>query len=300
MAASAVSGSTDTIRPRRSAPRRRGSTRSRTSAGTSGVSAASATRRRPSRRGRVGLAGEVRTRRLLMTFILSAGTSKVMTTQRERLRHICSERTIMSLPNPRRTASHGLHLTPETIEEMRSRLPQVAEQTVGGDHRRGAQLRRGAHREDRREHPYGRAAGARRVHLAGVPEPRRGPAHPGRARRSRAPTSSAAARPGAAGRSTRCSRRTGSARGSRGGRCRRRRCATGSRPTPWPASPSWSSPTSTSCPRPAWPATPTSSTRPAACGSDCWNDWRTTCCSRHRRRRCWPPPSAPAGRRRRR
>jgi hypothetical protein len=37
----------------------------------------------------------------------------------------------MSRPSPRRTASHGLHLTPETIEEMRSSLPQVAEQTVG-------------------------------------------------------------------------------------------------------------------------------------------------------------------------
>jgi len=37
----------------------------------------------------------------------------------------------MSLPNPRRTASHGLHLTPETIEEMRNSLAQVAEQTVG-------------------------------------------------------------------------------------------------------------------------------------------------------------------------
>jgi hypothetical protein len=37
----------------------------------------------------------------------------------------------MVLPTPRRTASHGLHLTPETIEEMRESLPQVAEQTVG-------------------------------------------------------------------------------------------------------------------------------------------------------------------------
>ena len=31
---------------------------------------------------------------------------------------------------PRRTAGHGLHLRPEAIEEMRSRLPQVAEETV--------------------------------------------------------------------------------------------------------------------------------------------------------------------------
>jgi hypothetical protein len=37
----------------------------------------------------------------------------------------------MNRRGPRRTADHGLHLTPATIEEMRSRLPQVAEQTVG-------------------------------------------------------------------------------------------------------------------------------------------------------------------------
>jgi hypothetical protein len=37
----------------------------------------------------------------------------------------------MTTRPPRRTAGHELHLTPATIEEMRSRLPQVAEQTVG-------------------------------------------------------------------------------------------------------------------------------------------------------------------------
>ena len=36
----------------------------------------------------------------------------------------------MTQPRPRRTAGHSLHLTHATIEEMRSRLPQVAEQTV--------------------------------------------------------------------------------------------------------------------------------------------------------------------------
>jgi hypothetical protein len=36
----------------------------------------------------------------------------------------------MNPSNARRTASHSLHLTAETIEEMRSRLPQVADQTV--------------------------------------------------------------------------------------------------------------------------------------------------------------------------
>ena len=36
----------------------------------------------------------------------------------------------MNPAKPRRTASHSLELTPETIEEMRSRLPQVADATV--------------------------------------------------------------------------------------------------------------------------------------------------------------------------
>ena len=36
----------------------------------------------------------------------------------------------MNPAKPRRTAAHTLQLTPETIGEMRSRLPQVAEQTV--------------------------------------------------------------------------------------------------------------------------------------------------------------------------
>ncbi len=36
----------------------------------------------------------------------------------------------MNSAKPRRTAAHTLQLTPETIEEMRSRLPQVAEATV--------------------------------------------------------------------------------------------------------------------------------------------------------------------------
>ena len=36
----------------------------------------------------------------------------------------------MKPAKPRRTASHSLHLTPQAIEEMRSRLPQVADQTV--------------------------------------------------------------------------------------------------------------------------------------------------------------------------
>ena len=37
----------------------------------------------------------------------------------------------MTQSAPRRTAGHSLHLTQATIDEMRARLPQVAEQTVG-------------------------------------------------------------------------------------------------------------------------------------------------------------------------
>ena len=68
-----------------------------------------------------------------------------------------------------------------------------------------------------------------------------------------------------------------------------------STPTPWPASPSWSSPTSTSCPRRASPGTPTSWTPPAGSGSGCSSGWRTTCSRARRRRPCSPPPSARAG-----
>ncbi len=44
-----------------------------------------------------------------------------------------------------------------------------------------------------------------------------------------------------------------------------RRCAAGWPPRRWPSSPSWSSPTSTSCRPPAWPGTPTSWPPPAGC-----------------------------------
>ena len=71
--------------------------------------------------------------------------------------------------------------------------------------------------------------------------------------------SSAAARRAAAAPSTRCSRPTGSAPGWPGASCPRPRWRSGRRrPRRWPRSPSWSSPTSTSCRRPASPATPTS------------------------------------------
>ena len=64
-------------------------------------------------------------------------------------------------------------------------------------------------------------------------------------------------------------------------------------------SPSWCSPTSTSCPRPASPATPTSSRPPAGCASDCSSGWPTTCSRRAGRRGASRPPSGPGGSRRR-
>ena len=37
----------------------------------------------------------------------------------------------MPRQSPRRTAGHGLQLSPEAITEMRARLPAVADETVG-------------------------------------------------------------------------------------------------------------------------------------------------------------------------
>ena len=99
-------------------------------------------------------------------------------------------------------------------------------------------------------------------------------------RRSRAPTRWAAARPAAAGRPTRCSSayRVGarvSWREMSATAVRRPTC----RPTRWRRSPSWSSPTSTSCRRPASPGTPTSWRPPAGCASATWSGWPRRCCA---------------------
>ena len=200
---------------------------------------------------------------------------------------------------PRATAADGLHLSPEAVTEMRARLPAVADAGRRGDHRRGAELRRRAQRTDGREHPQRGAAGARRLPVAGQRPARRRPQHADRARgRGRLPAGPRARR-AAAARTRRCSRRTGSAPGSPGARCRRPPCATGSRPRRWSASRSWSSPTSTSCPRRAWPATPTSSRPPAGSGSGCWSGSRGTCSPARPPRRVtaaaeradWTPPT---------
>ena len=118
-------------------------------------------------------------------------------------------------------------------------------------------------------------------------------------RRWRAPTSSAAARPAAAGPPTRCCRRTGSAPGSPGTRCRRPPYRTGWTPRRWCRSRSWCSPTSTSCRPPASPGTPTSWPPPDGSGSGCRSGSPTTCSPAPRPRPSSRPRSGPSGSRRR-
>ena len=118
------------------------------------------------------------------------------------------------------------------------------------DHRGGPVLRRRVRRADGRHHRERRPDGAGRVPPAGraaAAPPTRVPPRP---RPSRAPTRWAAARRAAGAPPTPCSRRTGSAPGWPGASCRRPRSQRACPPRCWPPSPSWSSPTSTSCPRP--------------------------------------------------
>ena len=148
---------------------------------------------------------------------------------------------------------------------------------------------------DGRDHPQRRAARPRRLPHPRHPRGRRAPRWP---RRSRAPTSSAGARRAAAGAWRPCSRRTGSAPASRGATCRGPPSTQGSRPSSCRASPSWSSPTSTSSPRPAPPATPTSWRAPAGCGSATSNGSPAPCSPAQRPTRWSRRPSAPTGSRR--
>ena len=150
-----------------------------------------------------------------------------------------------------------------------AQLPEVAERRRRGDHRRGPELHRRVQRADGRDDPQRRAARARRLPLPGQRRPRRRPAHPDRAgRRGRLP-----ARP------RRGPQRPHDRRAARGVPHRRPGLVAGDvddrgpqrprRPRCWPTSPSWSSPTSTSCRRPASPATPTRPRPPAGSGSGC-------------------------------
>ena len=67
-------------------------------------------------------------------------------------------------------------------------------------------------------------------------------------------------------------------------------------PTCWPTSPSWSSPTSTSCRRPRSPATPTRPRRPGGSGSGCSSGIAAPAARRRPRRGgASRPPSGPAG-----
>ena len=145
----------------------------------------------------------------------------------------------------------GLRLDPLLTDLLRDQLRDRRRAHDRGRHGRGAGVRRGAERPDGREHRERGADGAGRVPAAGLaadaPSTRALRCRP----RSRVPTPSAGARLATAGRPTRCSRRTGWAPGSPGASCPPRRWPTACRPARWLRSPSWSSPTSTSCPRPS-------------------------------------------------
>ena len=137
-----------------------------------------------------------------------------------------------------------------------------------------------AERQHGRDHPQRGAAGARRLPLPGR-RPARG-RRPGRRppRRSRAPTSSAAARLAAAAPPTRCSSayRIG-ARVVVARHVRRAPWRPGSTPSSSRRSPSWCSPTSTSCRRPASPGTPTSWRAAGGCASGNLERARPPTCS---------------------
>ena len=138
--------------------------------------------------------------------------------------------------------------------------------TVAGDHRRGAQLRGRAARR-RWARTSATPCSSRSAASSPWPAGRRGadPRTPDRAGgRGRLP-----ARPG---RGPQRPHHRGAARGvpdRRPGLLARDVDDRGARgratPRRWPTSPSWSSPTSTSCPRPASPGTPTSWPPPAGC-----------------------------------
>ena len=67
----------------------------------------------------------------------------------------------MNPAKPRRTAAHTLELTPETIEEMRSRLPQVADATVTAIIDEVPQWWLDGHRKEPTGRPRGRPKGAK-------------------------------------------------------------------------------------------------------------------------------------------
>src|SRR5215207_5403535 len=135
--ASAVSGRTSTTRARRSAPARKGRNMSRYSAGSSGWVAAAATRQTRSRRRLRRLAAvpladaEV----VMLSSILDARCS-FMTASGESVARTCSEGTTLSDADPTRHGSRTargaaeLELGEAAIELLRSRLPDIAENTV--------------------------------------------------------------------------------------------------------------------------------------------------------------------------
>ena len=167
-----------------------------------------------------------------------------------------------------------------------------------GDHRGGPELLRGVHRLHGRDHPRRGRAGAgwfplaRRAVAGGGAVPDRGggrrrlPARPGRGAQRPVGRRAALGVPdrGAGGLA-----RDVHDRGAR-------RAWT---PRTSGASPSWSSPTSTSCRPPAWRATATSWRPPAGCASGCWSGWPSSCSPGSTPTRRRVRPRRPTGRCRR-
>ena len=183
----------------------------------------------------------------------------------------------------------------------RSALPAVAEHDGRRDHRRGARLRRAP--SPARWAPtieQRRPAGPRRLPRPGAAPAAADPSTPiapalegayelgrGEARSGRSMDALLAAyRVGA-----RVSWRELAAGAVAAGLTRRQ----------WPSSPSWCSPTSTSCRRRASPATPTNWPPPAGSAGATWNGsaQRLLAGEPARRELPRPPPSGPTGRRRR-
>ena len=171
-----------------------------------------------------------------------------------------------------------LDLGDAATDLLRARLPAVAEDTVRGHRRRGAELRQRAHRADGRQHPAAPCSSRSAASSAWPAAPRRSdPGTPlapalegayalgrGEARSGRSMDALLAAyRVGA-----RVAWRELSATAVEAGLTAQTIVA---------SSPSWSSPTSTSCRRPAWPATPTSSPPPAGSASATSSGWARAC-----------------------
>ena len=228
-----------------------------------------------------------------------ADRGKVLTGRRELGARNCSEGTVHGSGCDRRPppgAPARLQLDDQVVRAAaRAPARRSPRQTVAAVTGGGAGLRRRARRRDGREHRGGRADGPRPASSSSPPAPGTPTPAPRSARPWTGRTTWAAARRATADRWTPCSPPTGSAPGWPGGTWPRWRREAGRRaPARWRSSPSWCSPTSTSCPRPASPGTPTSCRRAGGSASATASGWASTC-SPAPARTCSPrPPSGPS------